>query len=312
MELRQLEAFVAVATELHFGRAATKLLIAQPTLSELVRRLERELDTPLLIRTTRRVELTVAGAELLKHSKVVLDDVAAATTAVARIATGDGGTVRMGMTPPVAPVLGPHLTATFDDVAPGIDVVASQLWLPALTQAVVDGTVDVALTCGLVDEPAGLTIAELCSEPLLVGLRPSHRLADRRAVGLHDLASERLGVTPESLFPAWAIAQRQALEAADVAPPQVPLTMPDLAATRWVDQPELDWILLIGSLAVGHTDTVVRPVEPRHDVRFTLLWDPGRSRAPAVDRFVRHALSVAPPPGWTPGAGHLRYVRPSS
>ena len=88
MELRQLEAFVAVATELHFGRAADRLHIAAPTLSELIRRLERELGTPLLTRTTRRVALTSAGAELLSRSKVILDEVAAAQAAVHRVAGG--------------------------------------------------------------------------------------------------------------------------------------------------------------------------------------------------------------------------------
>ena len=105
--------------------------------------------------------------------------------------------------------------------------------------------------------------------------------------------------------------QRQALDAVGIAPPQIPLTMIDLAATRWIDQPDLDWIMLIGSLAVGHTDTVVRPVEPQHDVHFTLLWDPTRSRAAAVDRVVHHALSTSPPPGWKPGTAHLRYSQES-
>ena len=89
MELRQLEAFVAVATELHFGRAADRLHIAAPTLGELIRRLERELGTPLLTRTTRQVALTSAGAELLSRSKVILDEVAAAQAAVHRVAGGE-------------------------------------------------------------------------------------------------------------------------------------------------------------------------------------------------------------------------------
>jgi hypothetical protein len=72
VELRQLEAFVAVATELHFGRAAERLHIAAPTLSELIRRLERELGTPLFTRTTRQVALTSAGAELLTRSRSFL------------------------------------------------------------------------------------------------------------------------------------------------------------------------------------------------------------------------------------------------
>ncbi len=103
MELRQLEAFVAVADELHFGRAAERLHVAAPTLSELVRRLEREVGTPLLTRTTRHVALTPAGSELLARAKVILDEVAAAGAAVRRIAAGDAGTVRVGVTPPAAP-----------------------------------------------------------------------------------------------------------------------------------------------------------------------------------------------------------------
>ena len=90
---------MAVATELHFGRAAERLRIAQPTLSELVQRLERDVGTPLLTRTTRRVALTGAGFELLGRAKVILDDVAAANAAVRRVASGEAGTVRLGITP---------------------------------------------------------------------------------------------------------------------------------------------------------------------------------------------------------------------
>ena len=89
MELRQLEAFVVLATELHFGRAAEKLYMGQPALSEMIRRLERELGTPLFTRTTRRVTLTPAGEELLNRSKAILDDVAAAVAAVRRVAGGE-------------------------------------------------------------------------------------------------------------------------------------------------------------------------------------------------------------------------------
>ena len=81
MELRQLEAFVAVAAELHFGRAARQLHLSQPTLSELIQRLERELGTPLFTRTTRRVALTGAGSELLGRAKLILDELAAAKAA---------------------------------------------------------------------------------------------------------------------------------------------------------------------------------------------------------------------------------------
>ena len=132
MELRQLEAFVAVATELHFGRAADRLHIAAPTLSELIRRLERELGTPLLTRTTRRVALTSAGAELLSRSKVILNEVAAAQAAVHRVAGGEAGTVRLGVTPPAALVLAPHLINLFASQAPHVTVDLQRMWLPKL------------------------------------------------------------------------------------------------------------------------------------------------------------------------------------
>lgn len=302
--MRQLEAFVAVATELHFGRAAQQLYIGQPTLSDLIRRLERELGTPLLIRTTRRVTLTEAGAELLGHSTKILAEVAAATAAIGRLADGGGGTVRVGMTPPVTPVLARHLKATFAETAPGVELSWSQLWLPDLIQAVADASIDVGITCGLIEERDGLASEVFCAEPLLVGLRPGHRLAGQDRVRLADLARDRLGGTAETLFPAWALAQRQALAAAGVDPPRSQLVMTDLAATSWQDQPELDWIMLTGSLTSGHAGTVIRPVDPPYHVPFTLQWNPGRTRSPAVARFVRHALTTAPPAGWTVGSDH--------
>ena len=203
MELRQLEAFVAVATELHFGRAAERLHIAAPTLSELIRRLERELGTPLFTRTTRQVALTSAGAELLTRSTIILDEAAAARAAIRRVAGGEAGPVRLGITPPAAPVLAPHLINLFAAQAPQVTVDVQRMWLPELLDAVVTGDIDVALTCGLVPEPATITTEVFCAEPLVVGLRPDHRLAGRDSVALSELAHEVLGTAPEALFPAW-------------------------------------------------------------------------------------------------------------
>jgi DNA-binding transcriptional LysR family regulator len=82
VELRQLRAFVSVATEQRFGHAAEELYLNPTTLSELIRRLEDELTTRLFIRTTRRVELTSAGAELLERARTILGEVEVAEHAV--------------------------------------------------------------------------------------------------------------------------------------------------------------------------------------------------------------------------------------
>jgi DNA-binding transcriptional LysR family regulator len=307
VELRQLEAFVAVANELHFGRAAEQLHVAPATLSELIRRLERELGAPLFTRTTRRVALTSAGAELLARSKVILEEITAARAAVRRVADGEAGTVRLGITPPVAPVLAPHLTGRFAVQAPHVAVEVQRLWLPVLTEALLSGRIDVAITCGLIPAPEGTANEVFCAEPLLVGLRPEHRLAGQPSVALSDLAHDVLGTTPADLFPAWALGQRQALEAASIAPPSADLADTDLAATRWADQPGVDWILLIPSLATAHTRTVVLPVEPPLLMPFTLQWNPSRAHTVAVARFVHAVLTAELPDGWRTLPDHLRH-----
>jgi DNA-binding transcriptional LysR family regulator len=308
VELRQLEAFAAVATELHFGRAAERLHIGAPTLSEQIRRLERELGTPLFTRTTRRVVLTSAGAELLARSKVILEEVAAADAAVRRVAGGDAGTVRLGVTPTAAPVLAPHLISRFAAQAPQVTVELQRMWLPKLLGAVAAGDVDVALTCGPVLERPGIATEVFCAEPLVVGLRSGHRLASSESVSLSELAREVLGIASEALFPAWALTQREALDTAGITPPAIELADTDLAAIRWADQREIDWILLIPSLAAAHTQTVIRPVAPRQLVPFTLQWNPSRAHTMAVARFVRCALAADLPPGWHTQPDHLRHA----
>lgn len=306
MELRQLEAFVVVAAELHFGRAAERLSIGQPTLSDLVRRLEREVGTALLSRTTRRVALTPAGEELLGRAKVILDEVAAAKAAVRRIAGGDTGTVRVAITPPVAPVLAPHLRDAAAEHLPGVTVDVARMWLPDLTRALADGAIDVAITCARLPDTEGVDNVIFCSEPLLVGLRPGHRMTDREVVTLADLAGEPLGLPSDALFPAWALAQRQALDEAGVRPPTVLLDATDLSASGWTSQPDATWIFLTASLGLPR-NTTARPISPALRVPYTVQWYPARAQTAAVARFVKLVLTCEVPAGWRSEPGHLRH-----
>lgn len=307
MELRQLEVFVAVATELHFGRAAQRLHMGQPTVSELVRRLEREVGTPLLTRTTRRVALTSAGVELLARGKAILDDVAAATAAVRRIAHGDAGVVRVGITPPVGLVLGPHLRQVVAARAPEIELVFSRKWLPDVCRAVADSEADVLITCGLVPDEAGAVGEVFCAERLLVALRNHHRLASQDVVQLADLAAETLGLPSDALFPAWGLALRQALAAAGSSPPVVELDRADLHGATWTTQSEVDWTLTTASVSAATAGTVVRSLAPELLIPYTLKWNPNRAHSAAVARVVDLALNADVPECWCTQPGHLRH-----
>ena len=310
MEFRQLEAFVEVATQLHFGRAAEKLGIAQPTLSELVRRLEREMGTPLLARTTRRVALTGAGSELLERAQAIIDSASEATLAVRRVASEEAGIVRIGVIPAVAPVLAPHVAEALRRHAPDITLDVRKMWPPDLLHALADGTVDVAINCGSVVDPPSVVGEVFCGESVIVALRNSHRLAERESVSWADLAGEPFGIPSASLFPDWSAAQRRVLNEAGICPPIVELEATDVAATDWPRQSQVDWIMssvgLIGTndgragaAGVTHRAPVVQVA-----VESLTRADIGRGALRTASSHRRRCHR-----SWFTQPGHLRFER---
>jgi DNA-binding transcriptional LysR family regulator len=307
VEFRQLEAFVAVATELHFGRAAEKLGIAQPTLSELVRRLEREIGTSLLARTTRRVALTGAGSELLVRAQAIIDSASEAAVAVRRVASEEASIVRLGVIPAVAPVLAPHIADALRRHAPDITLDVHRMWPPDLPHAVADGTVDVAINCGSVVDPPSVVGEVFCGEGVVVAIRNSHRLADRDSVSWADLACECFGIPSASLFPDWSAAQQRVLDEAGICPPIVELEATDVAAMDWPRQSQVDWIMNSVGLVGASEGVRVLPVSPVGLLSYKLQWNPSRAQTSAAVRFVHLVLTVAVPPKWVTRPGHLRF-----
>lgn len=267
-------------------------------MSDLIRRLEQELGTPLFTRTTRRITLTEAGTELLGRAEIILDLVAQATEVVSAIGRGQTGVVRMGTTPPAASVLAPHLADSFAMSVPGATVKIQRMWLPSAGSALQAGTIDVVLTCGDLGIPgAAITTVEIGAEPLLVGLRPGHDLANEATVDLQRLGDRTLGLYPAPLFPAWVAVQRRILADADLAPPIVELGDTDLSARLWAQQQEVEWVMLVGSLLTGHEDTVTLPAEGRV-VPFTLSWPADQVLRPVVQRFIDVSRQTDLPKGW--------------
>jgi DNA-binding transcriptional LysR family regulator len=307
VDLRQLEAFVAVADELHFKRAAEKLHVGQPTLSDLVRRLERELGTQLFTRSTRRVVITEAGVALLARAKSILEDVAEASAAVRQFAGGATGTVRLAITPPAAPILAPHLEETFKREAPGIDLVVRRMWLPDLLRAIPEGRADVAVTPGLLADQPGIISDVFCAEPIVVGLRPEHPLAGDPSIRLCDLEGATLGIQNGDLFPGWATALQTIVEAQGMTPPTVELRDIDLAARDWRDQQEVDWTLTTRGVSAAEAAEPLLPLSPPQYLPYTLRWCPIRAATGAVGRFVQLVLTADAPKGWIIEADHLRY-----
>jgi DNA-binding transcriptional LysR family regulator len=176
VELRQLAYFVAVAEESHFTRAAERLRIAQPAVSQQIRRLEAELGLKLLRRTSKGVELTAAGADLLVHAEAVLAEVARAKADMDRHTGVTRGVVRVAATAADAPRL-PEALADFHGAHPGIQIGLRQGSAAEIVALVASGAVDVAVLALSSEEPPGVSVHPLADEPLRVAVALDDELA---------------------------------------------------------------------------------------------------------------------------------------
>ncbi|MGH3210691.1 MAG: LysR family transcriptional regulator [Trebonia sp.] len=190
MELRHLRYFVVVAEECHFGRAAARLHIAQPPLSQQIRQLESDLGVTLLARTTRKVELTAAGERYLERARAILASVDAAMAEVGRVASGEQGRLAIGFTGSATYELLPSLVRVLRSEFPRIDL---DLKGEMLTPDQVTGLLEKTLDLGFLRPPArhpDIEVRVLRREPLVAVLPQTHRLAAQASVRLTDLRDE--------------------------------------------------------------------------------------------------------------------------
>jgi DNA-binding transcriptional LysR family regulator len=186
VELRQLEYFVAVARHRHFGRAAEAAYVTQPALSQQVRRLEAELGVALLRRTSRGVELTPAGADLLARAEAILAEVAGARSVMDEHAGLVRGAVRVAATAADAVRL-PEVVAAFHREHPGVRIALRQASAAEALELVRRGAVDLAVL-SLAGDAGGLTVTPLGEEPLRLIVEPGDPLADAGPVRLGELS----------------------------------------------------------------------------------------------------------------------------
>lgn len=187
MELRHLRYFAAVAEERHFGRAAERLHMAQPPLSQAIRQLEADLGVELLHRTTRRVELTEAGRAYLVRARAVLAEVDAAAQEARRVAAGSVGHLTIGCVGSATYSLIPALSRRLATELPGVDLsFRGEMLAPDQVEALRSGAIDLALLRPPVADRS-LAVTPLRRDRLVVALPTEHPLASRRQVRAAEL-----------------------------------------------------------------------------------------------------------------------------
>jgi DNA-binding transcriptional LysR family regulator len=226
MELRQLRHFVAVAEDQHFTRAAERLMVSQSGLSASIRALERELQTPLFVRTTRRVTLTEAGRALLGEAQRILAQVRSAHEAVAAVQGLLRGTLSLGTEQCIAGVHVARLLAAFRRRHPDVEIRLRQAGSGALAEEVAAGRLDLAFAYRAEADTDQLRSASLNREPMTVLCHPDHRLATAGAVVTPHVLADEVFVdfhpdwgprrTTDTAFAAAGVRRTVALEVNDV------------------------------------------------------------------------------------------------
>lgn len=290
MELRHLRAFVAVAEEGGFTRAAERLLLAQPGVSALVRRLERELGQDLLDRSGHGVRLTAAGEAALPYARAALAAADGARDAVADVAGLVRGHIAVGMITACTSVELTDLLATFHRRHPGVDITLSEAPAAALADDLRKGRLDAAWIAAAGEPAPGLETRLIAEEELVAAVAPGDPLADRRGVALTALRERPLICLPQGS------GIRAALEAACAAAGFAPRVALEASALPIVAE------LAGRGLGVGIVPASVASAEPgvralpitgrRLRGRVELAWRAGGPASPAARAFVSHAVAA--------------------
>jgi DNA-binding transcriptional LysR family regulator len=197
--VRHLRYFIVVAEELHFGNAAIRLGMAQPPLSQRIKRLEEELGVRLFDRSARQVRLTEQGRLLLGEARAIV-------TRVDRLhelaRQGGGAVLKVGVPPYLAASVLAALIAAFRAASPDVRVAPAEIWTADQVAALADGTIDVGLVRHPITAP-GLRFGQVLVQPQGVLLADSDPLAAVGEVHLADLAGRELLLPPQEGEPGW-------------------------------------------------------------------------------------------------------------
>jgi len=231
MELRHLRYFLAVAEELNFTRAAERLGISQPPLTQQVKALEAELGVALLDRSAYRIELTDAGRIFATEAARILGDARSAVQAARRAATGATGRVRVGFTESAS--FNSLVTSTlrsFRSDYPAVEVSLEEHPSTDLIVSLREGRIDAAFVRPPLPVERGLTLELLEKEPLVVAVPSGHPFAHRPEIDLGSLAAETFILYPRAVRPGLADTVIAACEAAGFTP-KIGQYAPQLSST---------------------------------------------------------------------------------
>jgi DNA-binding transcriptional LysR family regulator len=291
MELRHLRYFRAVAEEAHVTRAAARLGIAQPPLTQQIKALEAELGILLFDRIGRRVELTEAGRVLLGEARAILDHVERAVSLTQQAGQGSSGRLRVGFTGSASfhPVVTEVLKAVRSEW-PGVELVLEESKTDHLAAALDQGKLDTAFVRPPLQNRGTLSFQLLATEALMVAVPVTHALAGRESLRLTDLAEESFILYPRATGPGLSEGVVMACVRAGFSP-RVAQQTPQLSSTINMVAASLGIAVVPECLRHLRLDSVrfIRLVGDQPRAELGLAYRSGE-RSPVVLNFVATSL----------------------
>lgn len=293
MELRHLKYFLAVAEELHFGRAAAKIHIAQPPLSQQIKQLENEIGVKLFLRTKRSVELTEAGKVFQREALAVLERLERGVLKAQQAARGEGGWLSIGFVSSMNFEILPNILRQFRQQCPDVEIFLQEMSNSDQHQSLLERRIHVSFA-RLPAKNAELVGKVISREELIVAVPDNHRLAKKKTLKLADLISEPFIVFSQShLSPYYEFIISLCAEAG--FPPSIVQKVSEIQTAIGLVAAEIGITLVPAATQKLHREgvTFIPLAAPQPMIEMTMQYRVDET-SPVFDRFLKVVKALYP------------------
>lgn len=294
IDLTLVQSFIAVAEELSFARAADRLLIAQPALSQRIVRFEDYLQMRLFNRTTRLVELTPQGEAVYAAAIELISDSNRFEETMGAVRRGKSEQLKVGYTASTGYDVVPRAVARFLHIHPEVDLVAREMWSREMIPAIEHGIIDVGVGLGISSqESSTLASMTLLEERMVIVMEDTHHLAARSSVRLEELRDETFMMFPPEFAPEYFSRLIELCEQAGFTPQLVDNPIPGTRAFSALCQNGVIALRPASArLMKPEGITFVDLEDEAATMSVVILWKHGRDDVDVIQKWIRNAIKT--------------------
>jgi DNA-binding transcriptional LysR family regulator len=297
VEVRLMQAAVALAEELNFSRAADRVGVTQPALSKQIAELEDRVGCSLFIRSSQNVEVTAAGAAFVEHARAALLSAERAVHSARTASLGSDTILMIG----TSPNIDPYITSTMHSIRlplfPNLELRFSSHYSSDLLKLLRSGEIDLAVVIGI-HEDIGASAVKISEEPFYVALPSSDPLSAKKELRIRDLANRRLALFERQVNPPVHDRVQKVLAEDQVIPAEIQyFIQPEEAANLLLQRDSLALVMRTGAWRISDGVITIRPLRDERLLLRTYLAARSDEKSRLVSKFVQATIRrLSPPP----------------